>query len=288
MSPADAVELQWEVDGLRMAGLAWGERTQAPVLALHGWLDNAASFACLAPCLAEEFYVVAPDLTGHGGSDWRSADATYQVYDDVPQLHGLVSQLGWERFGLIGHSRGAIIASLFSACFPGMVSPLVLLDGISPPPLPGGAFVSQLRQFVLDRERLQSRRPRVFTDQRSASRVREEQGLSPAAAGLIARRNLRAVEGGYTWTMDPRLRGASAVKMTPEQVDAMLSALPGPVLLLLAEGGLAGTHSDKFVSLGERIPDLIREWVPGSHHFHMEEGVDKLGSRIARFLREQH
>ena len=286
MSPDTPRALEWEVDGLRIAGLAWGHSAQPPVLALHGWLDNAASFARLAPHLAEEFYLVAPDLSGHGQSDWRSPDATYQVYDDVPQLHGLVGQLGWERFGLIGHSRGAIIASLFAASFPERVSPLVLLDGVSPPPQAGEEFVSQLRHFVLDRERLRSRKSRLFPDLAAATRVREEQGLGTAAAELIAARNLVAVESGYTWSMDPRLRGASAIKMTPDQVDAMLGALPPPVLLLMAEHGLAVTNPDKFVPLAERIPGVVLETVRGGHHFHLEEGVDTLGDRISRFLRD--
>ena len=255
---------------------------------MHGWLDNAASFALLAPLLAKHFYVVAPDLTGHGQSDWRSPDATYQVYDDVPQLHGLIAQLDWDRFGLIGHSRGAIIASLFAACFPERVRPLVLLDGVSPPPLPGEEFVPQLRSFITERDRLRARKLRTFRNIDAAARVREEQGLSASAARLIAARNLKPSGDGYSWSMDPRLRGASAVKMTPEQVDAMLGSLPEPTLLLMAERGLSITNPGKFAPLAERIPGVLLETVPGGHHFHLEEGVDKLGLRIVRFLEEQH
>ena len=135
MTPPAARELQWEVHGLNLAGLAWGSSDNPPLLALHGWLDNAASFALIAPHLAEHFYVVALDLTGHGHSDSRSADATYQVYDDLPEIMAVVDQLGWQRFDLMGHSRGATIAALFAASFPEYVNHLVLLDGVAPPPL---------------------------------------------------------------------------------------------------------------------------------------------------------
>ena len=106
-----ATELSWEANGLHIAGLAWGDPAAKPMLALHGWLDNAASFACLAPLLGE-YYIVAVDLTGHGLSDKRSKDATYQIWDDLPQIASVLDQLGWERFDLVGHSRGAVIASL--------------------------------------------------------------------------------------------------------------------------------------------------------------------------------
>ena len=154
MTPPGARELQWEVHGLNLAGLAWGSSDNPPLLALHGWLDNAASFALIAPQLAEQFYVVALDLTGHGHSDCRSADATYQVYDDLPEIMAVVEQLGWQRFELMGHSRGATIAALFAASFPEYVNHLVLLDGVAPPPLGEEEFPAQMRSYVLDKERL--------------------------------------------------------------------------------------------------------------------------------------
>lgn len=286
LTPTGATELAWDCDGLRLAGLSWGEQGSTPVLALHGWLDNAASFALLGPALAESHYVVAPDLTGHGQSSRRSADATYNVYDDLPQLRAVVRQLGWDRFALVGHSRGAIISALYAACFGDQVSHLVLLDGVAPPPVEEGAFVRQLRNFVTDRERLLSRPNRVFRTVEDAVSVREEQGLERRAAELIARRNLKPCEGGYTWSTDPRLRGASAAKMTRAQVDTMMAALPQRTLLLMAERGLAATQPKHFGNFfGSRF-DAVREEFPGGHHFHMQEGADTLAVRISRFLGE--
>ena len=278
-----AVDLQWQVDGLDIAALAWGCPDNPPVLALHGWLDNACSFAMLAPLLTEH-YVVALDLTGHGQSSRRSLDATYQVYDDLPQIFAVVQQLGWEQFALIGHSRGAVIATLFAAAFADRVEKLVLLDSVSPPPLDPGEFVGQLRRYVLEKERLTNRRTRVYENPEQAITARQEQGLSEAAARFIVSRNLKAVEGGYTWTTDPRLRGASAMKMTGEQVQSVLQSLDMPTLLLMAEHGLASSNTRRFASMGEHIPGVILETLPGGHHFHMEEGVATLGERITRFL----
>ncbi len=280
-----ATEHQWDCSGLRLAGLAWGNPDARPILALHGWLDNAASFALLAPPLAAAgFYLVAPDLSGHGKSERRSPDATYNVYDDLPQLHALVEQLGWGQFALLGHSRGAIISSLYAACFPEQVSELVLLDGVAPPPLEERAFVEQMRRFVTDRARLLPRQNRVFESVAEAAAVREEQGLDHRAARLMAERNLVPCEGGLRWSMDPRLRGASSAKMTATQVDTMLEALPEATLLLMAEQGLAATRPKRFRALASHIPGVTLEEVPGGHHFHMQDGVDTLAERIALFL----
>ena len=221
MTGSEPVELDWTVDGLVLKGLAWGDPGRPPVLALHGWLDNAARFSMLAPYL-ENYYVVALDLTGHGQSDWRSLDATYQVYDDIPQIIGVVDQLGWDTFDLVGHSRGAIISSILSAAFPERIAHLVLLDGVSPPPLPETEFASQLRSYVRERRRLAARKPRVYPDVDTLVTAREEQGLSSEAARLIATRNLKPCDGGYALTTDPRLRGASAVKLTPGQILSLI------------------------------------------------------------------
>ncbi len=279
----EPAELEWSVDDLTLRGLAWGDPAGPPVLALHGWLDNAASFAMLAPRL-QGYYVVAPDLSGHGRSDWRSADATYQVYDDLPQIIGLVDQLGWQQFRLLGHSRGAIIASILAASCPERVTQLVLLDGLAPPPLPEAEFVSQLRNFVDDRRRLSARRPRVYPDAGQLAAAREEQGLSARAAGLITERNLRRCEGGVISGTDPRLRGASAVKLTPGQVNALLDAIAAPTLLLLAEQGLTVTHSQRWAAMEHQLARAQVESFPGGHHFHMESGVDKLAKRILGFF----
>lgn len=65
--PAQATEVIFALPHLRLSALTWGTPEGKPLLALHGWLDNAMTFINLAPHLAAAgFYVVAPDLAGHG------------------------------------------------------------------------------------------------------------------------------------------------------------------------------------------------------------------------------
>ena len=68
-----ARELTLDLPHLRLAARAWGDPSLPPLLALHGWLDNAASFDRLAPLLCEHFHIVALDLPGHGRSGHRPA-----------------------------------------------------------------------------------------------------------------------------------------------------------------------------------------------------------------------
>jgi len=276
------VPLQWQVNGLQIAGLSWGEPGGEPLLLLHGWLDNAASFKLLAPLL-NDYHVVALDLTGHGHSDRRSADATYQIWDDLPEILGVVDALGWDRFHLLGHSRGGIISTLLASAFPERIRRLVLLDAVHPEPIAEDRFPVQMRKFLQDKPRQLLSKSRIFTTVDAAVATRQERGLSESAARLLVERNIRACAGGFTWTTDPRLYGASAVKLTAGQVKSVLQALVMPTLLILAGEGYA-RHQEVLANAQSCIDDLTVVQVDGGHHFHMEPAVATIAMRITRFL----
>ncbi len=275
--------LSWEINGLHIEALAWGDPGDIPVLALHGWLDNAASFAHLAPRLSG-CRVVALDLTGHGRSAHRSDDASYQIWDDLPEILGVLEALGWERFALLGHSRGAIISTLLASAYPERVTHLLLLDAVSPQGVPDSEFPRQLRRALDEKPGLLHKPGRRFADLEEASASRERSGLTPEAARLIAERNLAPGGDGVVWRTDARLHGASAVKLTAAQIKAVLGALEMPVLLLLAEDTPDGQWAWMEDYAYNYIPGVIVEPTRGGHHFHMEDGVNQVAQRLLQFL----
>ena len=272
----------FEVHGLAISGISWGDPEEAPLLALHGWLDNAASFACLAPLL-QGYHVLALDLTGHGQSDWRSADASYQIWDDLPEVLGVVDTLGWDSFNLIGHSRGAIISTMLASSFPERVRRLVMLDALSPGPVVAEQFPQQLRKALLDKPALLSRENRVFSSVEAAIDSRCRTGLSRAAAEMLVRRSIKGCQRGLTWSTDPRLHGASAVKLTDGQIRAVLLCLEMPTLLMAAQSN-ARRMPDMVRQAKECIPSVLVEEVEGGHHFHMESATADVAQRILAFL----
>ena len=283
---AAPLALAWEVNGLQLAGLSLGQPGARPLLALHGLLDNAASFEVLATLL-DQYHVVAVDLTGHGRSDCRSPDAGYQIWDDLPELLGVLDQLGWHTFALMGHSRGAMIATLLASVIPERVSHLVLLDAIAPKAVSEGDFPLQLRRFLDDKRRWSQRRNRVYpsVDAAVASRARTWGPGSGAGAQALVERNLRSCEKGFTWTTDLRLRGASAVKLSSAHIDAAFGALSMPTLLFVARPEGA---EELAVVLQARaaIAQLEVVQVSGGHHFHMESGAAIVARQISRFLQK--
>ncbi len=161
----------------------------------------------------------------------------------------------------------------------------MLLDGAVPEPVAEAAFPRQLRQFLVERTELLGSRARRFPTREAALAARSRRGLGPVATQVLAQRSLRRSRGQWSWRADPRLRGASAVKLTAGQIRAVLEAIEAPSLLLLSEAGHAARQA-LLEEVRERIARLTVDTVPGGHHFHLEEAATA-AARIARFLAGQ-
>jgi pimeloyl-ACP methyl ester carboxylesterase len=278
------VERRFRLPGFTLAAEVWGTPGQHPVLASHGWLDNAASFSLLAPRLPG-CEIVALDLAGHGRSDFRSPDSGYNIWQDVGDLLDVADELRWEKLTLLGHSRGAGISMLFAATFPERVDKLVLLEGGLPLTAEAEEAPAGLAQALLETRALRGKAGRVFA-QRAAAIAERAAGFSkvtPAAAELLARRSLREVAGGFQWHADQRLKAQSELRLTEDQVRAFARRVTAPVLLLFAAQSpfVDRPFYREFPSL---FADIEVARVPGGHHCHLEGSESVIAERIQTFL----
>ena len=275
---------EFALPGVTLAAQVFGKAGGVPVLATHGWLDNASTFDLLAPRL-DGCEVVSLDLAGHGLSGSRSPDAAYNIWEDAGDLLEVREQLGWARCNLLGHSRGAAIAMLFAGAFPEYVDKLVLIEGGVPLlGLPAEAPATLARSFR-DRAALRSKSGRVFTDRATAidERAQGFTKLTTAAAEILARRSLREVPGGFQWHADQRLKGSAEVRLTREQVHAFIGAITAPVLMVLAETSpFGGTDLYKEMIAAFANIEVVR--LPGGHHLHLEGAEAEIAARVRRFL----
>jgi haloacetate dehalogenase len=102
-----------------------------PLLLLHGYPENHLMWRHVAPGLARNHTVVAADLRGYGDSDKPPPDTAELVYSKQSMAHdqaGLMRQLGFERFQLISHDRGARVAHRLVLDHAGVVTRLAVLD----------------------------------------------------------------------------------------------------------------------------------------------------------------
>lgn len=258
----------------RLAALSWG-RADAPTwLALHGWLDNAASFSRLAPLLVEALGVriVALDFRGHGHSSHAPAGADYALWDYCHDVLDAMDTLGIEQASLLAHSMGAAVSCLLAAALPERVARLTLIDGLGALNTSVEETASQLRKGLTAYRRPLSRAPR-YPDIESAVAARVAGGVtsvdSITATPLVERNTQPTADGHVQMRTDSRLLKPSLVRFTPEQVLSLLAAIQAPVLLIEGEDGILGERSSA-VQARQAVHGLTREVLKGGHHLHLE------------------
>ncbi|UWR20956.1 alpha/beta fold hydrolase [Sulfitobacter sp. S190] len=99
-----------------------------PVLLLHGFPQTHAMWHAIAPQLAQKFTVIAPDLRGYGASAKPEGTENYSFRNMAAGPLGLMRQLGFDRFHLVGHDRGARTAHRMALDAPDAPLSLCLMD----------------------------------------------------------------------------------------------------------------------------------------------------------------
>jgi pimeloyl-ACP methyl ester carboxylesterase len=119
------VERDVTVNGLRLHLLDWGGTGRTPLLLLHGFTGHAHAWDTLSIALQPHFRVVALDQRGHGDSEPSDVYNAVVAFDDIT---GVVDQLGFASFVLVGLSMGGRNGMYFASKRPERVQKLVTLD----------------------------------------------------------------------------------------------------------------------------------------------------------------
>jgi predicted alpha/beta-fold hydrolase len=95
----------YESQGLRLHYADWGNEEAPPLILIHGGRDHCRSWDAIARSLQPHFHVLAPDLRGHGDSDWTKG-GSYALTEYVYDLTRLVQNIAERDVTIIGHSMG--------------------------------------------------------------------------------------------------------------------------------------------------------------------------------------
>ena len=271
--------------GLALAAKEWGRPGSLPVIALHGWLDNAASFDRLLSHMTD-VHVLAMDSAGHGMSDFRSPDSGYDIWQDIADVLAIADQMGWDQFTLLGHSRGAIIAALTAGTAPQRIRHLAMIDGHVPVPVENHNAARQMAKSIRDQRRFGASSPSFFPSFERAVTARADGFLTLErdAAAVLAKRGVRQSDRGFYWHNDQRLKAASTIKLTREHIESFLTAIEAPTLLIHAQDSVF-TADDQQAELFAWISRLKVIDMPGSHHLHMERQSLEVAQAIQAFFR---
>jgi pimeloyl-ACP methyl ester carboxylesterase len=230
--------------------------------------------------------VLAPDLRGHGDSDWTRG-GSYALTEYVYDLAQLIRTLGASQVILVGHSMGGMVSLIYSGSFPEQVSKLVVLDGVtvrpdSPKPPPAH---ERIARWIGQLDRLHDRKPRrhATLDDAAAQMVLHNKRLSRNLALHLATHGARQNEDGtYSWKFDPYQRASAPHRLWSDDHVALWARITCPTLLLNAgESFLAGA---KAAGLERYFQQARVETIQGAGHWLQHDKPQEVLGEIRRFL----
>jgi pimeloyl-ACP methyl ester carboxylesterase len=273
--------------GLELAVLEYGPPDAEPLLALHGWRDNAASFAPLAAAMPQ-YRWIAPDFPGHGKSAHRHPQASYCIWTYLEEVLALLDHLALPGITVTGHSMGGAVGCLLAAVYPEYCSRLVLLDSVGPLATAPADTRRQMRESF---DQLRTRKlawRHHYADKQSAVDARCGKGLSRQASLLLAERGVAMDERGYYWNLDTRLGMRNPLSLSEEHARELLGSITCPVLLVAAKAYWQGLgKTDGFGLRQGYFKQLESHVLAGSHHQHMEAEVSQVAQLVQDFLERQ-
>lgn len=100
--------------------------TGFPLILLHGWPQHSLMWHTIAPLLAEQFTVIAPDLRGAGGSSIPTSGYDKKIMAE--DIYQLIQQLGYQQCHLCGYDLGAGVAYSLSATHPQLFEKVAFME----------------------------------------------------------------------------------------------------------------------------------------------------------------
>jgi pimeloyl-ACP methyl ester carboxylesterase len=270
---------------LRLHYVDWGNPEAPPLILLHGGQDHCRNWDWVAERLRPDWHIIAPDLRGHGDSQW-STDGSYNMAAYVYDLAQLVHQQQLAPVTIIAHSLGGNIALRYTGIYPTAVKKLVAIEGLGPSPKviekqAQTTMAERMQGWIELKRGLAGRVPRRYASIEEAfKRMQEANGrLSPEQARHLTQHGVNQNEDGtYSWKFDNYVRVWPAYDMMAADVEQLWAAIACPTLLVYgkeswASNPLEDGRARHFHHAQVESFEKAGHWV---HHDQLDAFLDKV------------
>lgn len=224
---------------LRLHYVDWGNAAAPPLLLVHGGRDHCRSWDWVARALREDYHVIAPDLRGHGDSQWM-VGANYGLLDFVYDIAQLLHQTSLTPVTIVSHSLGGMVSLLYSGLYPETVRRLVAIEGLGLSPRMSAERAAKplegrLQSWVETLRKFSARVPRRYPSVEDAfHRMQEENPrLSPEQARHLTIHGVNQNEDGtYSWKFDNYVRVFPPCGLAEGEAERLWARIACPTLLL--------------------------------------------------------
>lgn len=275
---------------LRLHYVDWGNPDGPPMLLIHGGRDHCRNWDWVAEHFAKDYHIIAPDLRGHGDSQWE-ASGNYTQISYVYDIAQLLQQKNMHDVTVIGHSLGGAIALMYTALFPERVKKLVAIEGMGPSPSLAAkqaeiSINDRVRSWVDDMRKLSGRLPRRYDTLDDAfKRMRDENPhLSEDQARHLTLHGANQNEDGtYSWKFDNYVRVFSMSGLPNEEVKKMYGEISCPTLLMRGEESWASDPVADGRTQCFNCPIEYQSFANAGHWVHHDQ-LDGFVDRVSEFL----
>jgi pimeloyl-ACP methyl ester carboxylesterase len=274
---------------LRLHYVDWGNASAPPLLLVHGGRDHCRNWDWVAERLRAEWHVIAPDLRGHGDSQW-SPDGSYTMAGYIYDLAQLIHQQQLAPVTILAHSLGGNIALRYAGIYPKSVRKLIAIEGLGPSPKMQAerakrSIADRMQSWIDEQRALSGRLPRRYaTIEDAFQRMQEEnKHLSAAQARHLTQHGVNQNEDGtYSWKFDNYVRAFPPYDMAQADLEELWQRIGCPTLLVYGkESWASNPATDGRAGLFRQAETVTVEraghWV---HHDRLDEFLSITG----RFL----
>src|SRR5688572_2133937 len=244
-----------DVDGCSIHYLCWGERGKPGLVLVHGGAAHAHWWSFLAPQLAKQYRVAAPDLSGHGDSGRRDA---YPRETWAREVMAVAADAGIAGAPvLVGHSLGGFVSIVAAAVFGDRLGGAIIVDSPVRKPDPESEEASRGRMF---------RNPKTYPDLETAIAhfhlVPPQPCENDYVLRHVAAHSLKKTPDGWTWKFDPRV----FLKVSPKLMNEYLATTRCRVGVLRGElSNLVPPEIGEYMyELLDRNAPVVE--IPQAHH----------------------
>jgi pimeloyl-ACP methyl ester carboxylesterase len=221
---------------LKLHYVDWGSGDKPPLLLIHGGRDHARNWDWVAQDLRRDYHIIAPDLRGHGDSQW-AIGGSYAMVDYVLDVAQLLDALQLFPITIIGHSLGGAIALQYTGVYPDRVRKLVAIEGLGPPPgmIRERPADQRMNGWITEMQTLAQRHPHRYKSlDEAVARMREANPhLAPdQARHLTVHASYRDEDGTYLWKFDNYVRSVSPYLFNMHEAREIWEHITCPVLLV--------------------------------------------------------
>jgi pimeloyl-ACP methyl ester carboxylesterase len=275
----------FDSQGLRLHYSDWGNPSAPPLILVHGGCDHGRTWDGVAQRLRQEFHVLAPDLRGHGDSEWAKG-SSYSLSDHVYDLTQLLAAAGIRHAAFVGHSMGGMVCMAFAGAFPERVKRLAVLDGvISTADIEEKPIERKFADWFADLEKVTSRTRRTFStiEEAGARLAHRNLRLSAGQTRHLATHGLKKnADGRLVWKFDEAVRVRAPYRLRRMDYLALWRRIACPTLLL--SGRESAVPNPDQTGVIDQFADAEHHVIDGAGHWLQHDRLEEVVAKVFGFM----